>query len=287
MSVTQTSKAPAFRLLDLHVSEIDSYPNAIQDMLLDRNFEGMIIRDVLPKNKLEEIISHLEDEFMQAFFISPTTMVKDLPYKCADMFGQSIIGSTPDLGSYFTCAAPFRQACRQLFGEYPDFESHLESVFCSLAGGLPIQIPTGPNGQTYTPATIRVLPEEHEILLHVGNEFLRMPQATHLNTLVDLTDQLSYFIPLSIPESGGELIVYNLEWNPEEHHDTPETPQLAEHLLQQSESMIFAPGPGDMLLFDGGRFYHCVTPVVGAQPRRTIGGFLALSKDHDSVYYWS
>jgi hypothetical protein len=42
-----------------------------------------------------------------------------------------------------------------------------------------------------------------------------------------------------------------------------------------------------MLLFDGGRYYHRVSKVIGRSPRRTIGGFLGFSRQRDRVYYWS
>ena len=43
---------------------------------------------------------------------------------------------------------------------------------------------------------------------------------------------------------------------------------------------------GDLLLFDGGRIWHQVRPVLGQTNRVTIGGFTALSKNHRKVFYW-
>jgi hypothetical protein len=44
------AKEPPFNFLDIHVSEIERHPTAVQDMLYNRSFEGMIIREVLPKD---------------------------------------------------------------------------------------------------------------------------------------------------------------------------------------------------------------------------------------------
>ncbi|MCC5669184.1 2OG-Fe(II) oxygenase [Nostoc sp. CHAB 5784] len=214
----------------------------------------------------------------------------------------SVVGKPPDLKEYFAIAAVFRQACRTLFQENLDFEERVESIFRSLCGGLPVKLPIGPEGQTYTPATIRVLPEGYQIPVHVGNDFRDMPSSNHLRTLIDISDQLSYFIVLSAPEAGGELEVYNVEWTPKKaSNSTTTSVSETDYALTQDnymlevkswfqspqESVAFAPRPGDMVLFNGGTYYHRVTPVVGHRPRITIGGFLSFSKEHDGVYYWS
>ena len=42
-----------------------------------------------------------------------------------------------------------------------------------------------------------------------------------------------------------------------------------------------------MFIFDGGRYFHRVSKVVGERPRYAIGGFLGFSQTHDQLYYWS
>jgi len=58
-------------------------------------------------------------------------------------------------------------------------------------------------------------------------------------------------------------------------------------IMDLGDKTSFRPGPGDLLVFDGGRYYHRVSPGAGAHPRRTIGGFLAFAKDGRSLRYWS
>lgn len=287
------AKEPLFNFLDIHVSEIDKHPNAIQDMLINRRFEGMIIREVLPPDVVEQVVSGLEN--------NQGGMSSIVDSKFADIakgaygLGEILVFCDPDLQKYFDHAAIFREKCRALFPEKFDFEERMQSVLRSLCGGLSVQIPTGTQGESYIPATIRTLPEGHEFAIHVGNDILKSPQSEHLRTIVDNTDQLSFFIPLALPEAGGELLVYGLEWDGEPldykkfsgydqklYHHTSH--KLFDELYG---SMSFAPRLGDMMLFDGGRFYHCITPTVGSRARITIGGFLAFSQDHDAIYYWS
>lgn len=286
---TKDRKEPIFRLLDIHVSEIKNHPNTLKDMIFNRHLDGAIIRDVFSKETLDRVVYRLEkSDIMGSIFISPSAKYKEFS-KAPDIFGQPIVGTNPNLHDYFAYATAFRKECRKLFQDSFDFEEQIESILRDLSGNLPVRIPNGPEKeQTYASATIRVLPNSHEIKVHVGNEFHRLPQSHHLNNLLDLTDQLSYFVPLSVPEAGGELVVYTLEWDSEERNDkAAEIHHLDNKSLEQYNSMVFAPGAGDLLIFDGGRYYHRVTPVIGSHPRRTIGGFLAFSRDRDAVYYWS
>jgi hypothetical protein len=53
------------------------------------------------------------------------------------------------------------------------------------------------------------------------------------------------------------------------------------------DSAKFTLGAGDFFLLASGRCLHRVAPIQGPRARVTMGGFLALSKDRDRVYYWS
>jgi hapalindole-type alkaloid chlorinase len=286
------------RFLDIHVSELENYPNALQEMIFDRRFEGMIIRDVFTSEQMNQVVERLEKNEADINSILVSKFANISSGRAPYLYGYTIIGSAPDLKEYFAYSAAFRKKCRTLFQGHPDFEDQVESVFYKLSGGKPVEVPTGPEGQTYTSATIRVLPDKHEIGVHVGNDFPHLAEASHLKTLINVTDQLSYFIPLSVPKIGGELVVYNLEWQAEEgNQNIAEIKSLEEEMnaiyrldsdiMNQYESIILKPNPGDMLLFDGGRYYHRVTQVLGDLPRRTIGGFLAFSYKNNRVYYWS
>ncbi|MCP6760217.1 MAG: hypothetical protein NHB32_16060 [Fischerella sp. CENA71] len=290
MSNNAVSTKPALNFLDINVTEVNNYPTAIQDIIINRSFDGMIIRGVLPLDSIERVIRRLEDED-EGGMKSILNKNEEFGTKVAQIYGHAIVGQSDDLKNYFASAAIFRQACRTMFQGNPDFEERVESIFHSLSG-LPVEIPTGPEGESYTPATLRLLTEGREIAVHVGNDFLLMPAANHLKTLLDLSDQLSYFIPLSVPEAGGELVVYNLEWNPQEVDKSADLHKYIDEVeskfkSNQSQSVAYAPGPGDMLLFNGGRYYHRVSEVIGNSPRRTIGGFLAFSKERNKIYYWS
>ena len=138
------AKEPLFNFLDIHVSEIDKHPSALQDMLYNRSFEGMIIRDVLPKDVVDRVVSRLKNNEGDISAI--------IDSKFADMangslsFGENIIFCDPNLQQYFDYPAIFRQKCRMLFEGTLEFEKRVESVFKILSGVEKVEVPSGPQG---------------------------------------------------------------------------------------------------------------------------------------------
>jgi hapalindole-type alkaloid chlorinase len=290
MSNSTISEKPAIRILDIHMSEVEKYPNTLRDIMFERNFEGVIIREVFPSETVEQVVSRLENGAMKSIYIdAPSDGTTGTDFVPMGLYGRTLVSSQPDLKEYLNCAGAFQLECRKLFQGDLDFEKRIEKVLKGLSGGLPVQIPSSvEEKKSYTPATIRILYEGNEMPVHAGNEVQRLPNHNHLNHLLDTSFQFSYFIPISIPEGGGELVIYTLEWSPEVRgSDRGDMYHLNESLLEQHKSVTVAPGPGDMLVFDGGRYYHRVSPVLGERPRRTIGGFTGFSKQRDALYYWS
>ena len=285
---------PLFRFLDIDAADVGRYPSAIDDMR-ERRLDGMIVRGVIPPDELAAAVERLERRDLPVRRNTFPGFPEDdaSPY----VVGRTIVACAPDLADYFEDAADLRRCLPALFPGDPGFEARLESIFSALGGGRPVSVPAGPDGTaTYTPATIRVLPEGREIGVHVGKSFLLLPQARHLATIVEVAEQLSYFVTLTAPRSGGELIVYGLEWDDVEAYmpkpgeasgDRVYVSSEAVGFIEAFDKQAFRPGEGDLLIFDGGRYYHRVAHVGGPRPRRTLGGFLSLSRDHRAVSYWS
>jgi hapalindole-type alkaloid chlorinase len=281
-------KQKTFRVLDIHASEVEQHSTALQDIVFNRLYEGIIIREVFSKNLMEQVVNRLDqdtDEISSAYIPS---------YVSSYGYNLPGLASVEDLEKYFGLAPILHNIYRSLFSGDNDYQERIRSIFGSLSGGLSAKVPTSLKGQIYNPSTIRMLPPGGDIIVHVGNTFVFLPAAQHLTTLFDLTSQLSFFIPLAVPEAGGELIVYSLELEEEKKAnkeiDILKLWQQNQKILEsidQYESIALAPQPGDMLLFDGGRYYHRVSLVEGSRRRITTGGFINFSKEHDAIYYWS
>jgi hapalindole-type alkaloid chlorinase len=286
---------PLFDFLDIDAADLARHPSAVLD-IRERRLDGVIVRGAFGPETVARVVGGLERG--EPPFRCATSRGHPEDAASSHVLGPALASCTPDLVEYFAGAAEFRRSVRALFQGAPDFEGRMEFLFSALAGGRPVSVPAGPDDDTtYTPATFRVLPDGHGIGVHVGHAFLRLPQAKHLSTLLEVSDQLSYFIPLSVPELGGELVVYALERSDVEA-TAPEPGEAAGDRVDDAtgeaaanvelcDEAVFRPGEGDLVLFDGGRYYHRVTPVKGPRPWRAIGGFLAFTRDHTALRYWS
>jgi hypothetical protein len=293
MQTTRNLGQPTFTLLDIDVTDIHRHPTALLDMILTRRIDGITIRNVFSRATAAAVVERLE-QFEQGGARPDAPAICDAP-DVPILVGQPI-ASTSDLDRYFEQAAMLRGFCAELFCGHLDYEGRIAEVLGALSEGRPAVVPTGPStGSAYAPSTIRLLPEGREIGVHVGNEFLRIPHAKHLLGLLEATDQLSFFVTLATPETGGELCVYELEWD----HAAPFIPAITGpgraylsgspvfELAEEYGKVMVRPNPGDMFLFNGGRYYHRVSRVGGKTSRWTIGGFAGLSRDHGVVHYWS
>lgn len=200
-----------------------------------------------------------------------------------------VSGFDIDMAGYHAQAAALRRALGVLFGDaHGGFEATIAALLARLAGGREVFSPPSADGTgRYTPATVRKLPPGCQIPVHCGNFFLESPGYAHLRQTVAVLDQLSYFFPMQTPEAGGELLVYDLTWG------DPATPRMAgidmfdPKAIEAWDHERFAPEVGELLLFDGGRYFHKVSPVSGDRARWTIGGFVGFTQDHERVVYWS
>lgn len=268
------------RMRDIDVSELEQHPDALR-AIYEGNLHGLIIRNVFDKEVMARVVERLEKKetpFPQTFFPER--------FK-AWFYGRVLDGSEPTLNDYLRDAESFRVCTQHLFRDGPDFETRITEVFAHMSGGRPVRVPQAPDGRSYTPATIRVLPIGGHIGTHCGNEASTRSAYTHLNTLIDRHDQISYFVTLQAPDEGGELAVYSLTFEEcdasmFDHGHTVVDPVL--HLHQEKR---YRPQAGDLIVFDGGRYFHKVDVVHGPQTRWTIGGFMMFAKDGETVLYWS
>lgn len=171
-------------------------------------------------------------------------------------YGQVLLTSA-DEGDYLAAARQVEKALpAELLGA-------LTRELRGMAPGLGLKVPKTADGAFYAAVTARVLPPGADIAVH--SERCDWPAMAQLRTHADLTIQLSFYLVLQAPEAGGELQLY------EGHNlDDPQPIPLS---------------TGDLVVFDGTRHNHRVTPVEGDTERWTLGGFLTVSGQ--TVLFWS
>jgi len=272
------------RVFDVDFADLDEFPDGLDDIRKER-LQGFVVRNVLPADFCADVVGRLERKEISFLELSFQKTYG------AHLLGRPVDMSDPTLTQYFRESGEWRDACRDLFAGGPDYEQRVEEVFRRIGGGRSIQVPPArpPDTGSYVPSTIRILPPGGTIGVHCGNEAMHRVTYDHLNTMIENLDQLSFFVVLNAPEDGGELVIFSLR------HDMIDSTMMnkegtrcfVDDVIDRYQRVAVRPRTGDMLIFDGGRYFHLVSPVLGARTRWTIGGFVGFGRDDQSLYYWS
>jgi hapalindole-type alkaloid chlorinase len=272
------------KVYDVDVDDLHRFPNGLDDIRKER-LQGFLIRNVMPVDVCAEIVARLERKDVQFLELSFQKTYG------AQLLGRPVDMSDPTLTQYFHESREFRDSCRRLFAGGPDYEDTMEAVCRRIGGGRSVRVPPArrPDEGSYTSSTIRILPPGGQIGVHCGNEAMHRVTYGHLNTMVENVDQISFFLTLQAPEGGGELTIFSLR------HDMIDSTMMnkegnrcyVDDVIDRYQRVAVRPRTGDLLIFDGGRYFHLVSHVQGETTRWTIGGFIGFGRDENWVYYWS
>ncbi len=274
----------------IETSEVKAYGNGISD-IQERKLDGLIIRNVLNSSEVKTIIANIEKQKED----SKTKVRTGYTFPRAFAEADKNISTENPFENNFREWEMWRSKFPELFGV--DVEKRLTEIFSAMAGGKNVEILSGPqNIGCYTPLTIRVFhPNLGGIPVHCGNMFEELNPTLYADLInkVYTKNQMSFFIMLQTPQRGGELTIYDLEWQPGQVSigdaaiklsdgriiDTNKEDAISKFFLKMS--------PGDMLIFAAGEIWHRVECPLGESDRVTLGGFLGFTKDGKSLTYWS
>jgi hypothetical protein len=282
-----------FDFRTVSVEEFKTYTNGIKD-IYDRKIDGFLIKNVFSQQEVNTILTNLK-QLQKSRLTTINDGFSSYPMSFAQV-DQSSNNSTTALQEYF-------QSCVQFIKTFPevfkvDFEARIQEMLSAISGGRDVHAPIGFGGVgTYTPFNFRNLkPEKGRLKAHCGNYFHKeFPHFfSHLSSTYHVKDQLSYFVMLQPAEKGGELTLFDVEWKEAEIRLTGDT-VLQTHegkLLDlndfaQVKRMYIKPQAGDMIVFAGGQIWHRVEDVEGSIYRHTLGGFLSVGRDDNSIGYWT
>lgn len=270
---------------ELPIVEVDSadvaeHSDAIL-RLVEGSLAGIIVRRIFDPANAAELVRRLARDGggLPAF---------DPPVFKGRVYGRPLVSASDGLPAYLDNAERFRSGCAELYEEYPRMERQLHDAMTALGGGRPVNVPLGADHRPYLAATIRALIEGDQLPLHYENETLRSSVMDALRPLLDTSTLLSFYVPLVTPPSGGilRLFAVNCLDGGDSLIGRLGGDEKALPYFEEQGFIEVLPAIGDLLVFDGGRWYHDVTPIVGGE-RWTLGGFLAPTRAHDAVYYWS
>ncbi len=257
----------------------------------DREFDGLIIKNVLNPTEVNTILRHIENHKADKKYKVRTGYTFPRAFAEADV---NLNDENPFENNYREWEK-WRSQMPELFGV--DIEKRITNVFRTMSGGKEVIILRGPNDVgCYTPATIRVFhPNMGGIPVHCGNMFEELMPNLYGDLIqkVITQNQMSFFIQLQTPQRGGELTIFDLEWEPGQA-------SIHENEIKLSDGRVidtFKEGaiekfslkimPGDMLIFAAGEIWHRVESPLGTCDRITLGGFFGFTRDGKSLSYWS
>lgn len=95
--------------------------------------------------------------------------------------------------------------------------------------------------------------------------------------------QLAWNVYLDIPESGGELLIWEKQWQPEDDELMVEDHYyFKETVIENSNLLSIKPQKGELLLINS-RNYHA---VANSSDRFAFGSFISVSSER-SCHFWS
>src|SRR5688572_31262096 len=191
------------------------------------------------------------------------------------------------LDAYLESAEKHRQEGQGVFDAGFDAAASITNLIAKFSGGRPVEIARADDGRQYVPFTVRRLVDGKQIGLHHDYHY-PLALYTQLAPTLDTRTLISYVAILRRPSAGGELCVYAVT------PDTPNPPKMPNGFMwdldaveRGYDSQKFTLDVGDFFLLASGRCLHRIAPIEGERARVTMGGFLALSKDRERVYFWS
>lgn len=235
--------------------------------LLDGAIDGFVLEGVLSIDVTEAVVR-------AATAIAP----RRSPMYPGDTYGALLVLSAPDLADYFAGARALEHALLETRAV-----ASMHRALAEASAPMPVEVPVHPSGSVYAELSVRSLAKGTSIAIH--SERWEWESMSHLRTLLDPARHLSFYVPLTRVDAGGELVVYHRPTTPPPIEGLPD--HEAHTRLAAFGASEWRPGRGDLLVFDGGRFNHRVTEVRSAEPRLTIGGFAAVARNRSLLYVWS
>lgn len=285
-------KSPVYRFIDVDFKNLAAHKDGI-DKLKNGEQDGFIIRNVLSREEVDSVVNnYLKIPKEELNEVDSGMIIYPAPFSLID---QNSGNSTDKLNEYYQGTETFWNGFPDQFGI--DFVKRCQNTIGQIAGGRVAKTPKGESGiGGYHPATFKhLVPEKGEFKAHCGNYFHKeFPTFyAHMKAISTIQNQMSYFVMLQPPQSGGELTLYDISWEQAEIRRTGDT------VLEAKDGTLFdlldtnkvkrdqlKLNPGDMVVFSGGRIWHKVEVAQGTE-RYTIGGFMSIAKDDQSIYLWS
>ena len=276
LSFTEKGETLGYNWIKTDIDSVRSCQNIIPK-IFSKKIDGIQIANFLSREECLHTYSNIQNH---------RELLSEVSFGA--LLGYPLNGGNYDRTRYFQLAKKYEKINKSIFGF--NIVEKLKNIFESLSPGK-LATPPIENGHAYTPGTFRVMtPLSGGLKAHTGNEFINLHREDGLSYLLEIShlyNSMSYFIVIHEPDEGGNLNLYKLLWeNTPESHKGFSGNQRDDSIFEQYEKVRIKPVIGDLIIFAGGRIWHKVDDILGQANRVTFGGFLAISKNENKVFYW-
>ena len=268
-----------FRTITINAADAGQSPHLLTRMRA-QEINAIIVRQVYDRATCEAVSAQLE--------VGRHDLLKtDFPAKFAAFFyGINLNLAHPDLREYFAESRKFREGLSRLFPGDLDLQSRVTRLLSTLDQGCTYAAPPAPDpGNHYMFTTLRAHLTGGYIPPHFDDEQAERPSYRHLLSMVQ-KKLFSFVLAFSQGEDGGALEIFNLQPQQDGQRIAVGDRSAVKPNLDAVERVSFRLDPGDMIIFNSGRYLHRVTPVIGAKTRWTACSFMAESRTPGQVYCW-
>ena len=252
----------------------------IIDSILSDKYTGIVIREVFSETFCESIIEKYEGIDPSKKFTFAKNSGECFPISFSSLLGQNL-ESTED------CNLFFQKLSRDFEDNFHPILDEINEKVLGIIQGLDNSISIQPaefNGcnsslKLNTFSVRKLYPYKGGLKFHVGNSFKEFYYSFYEFVEIPKSSaQLSYFIVLKSAKKGGDLKVFDAKY--------PDYKELKDErglfsgkkkiYLENLKNKVINIGVGDMIIFDGGNYWHEVTEPKGEIPRYTLGGFISI-----------
>ena len=242
-------------------------------------FECIIVRNVYRAEECALLRRRLED----ADHALPRTSFPP-PFR-SHFLGMNLNLASADLTGYFKMEPVFRQRLKDLFSGMTHLETRITGILSLLDGCRRYRAVPGPQpGQHHMFTTLRQHLPGGFIPQHFDNEQEFRASYREITPQV-VSDIFSFVLAFSQAEAGGALEVFNVRHGGRRFRMVDGEEDASRLNIEGLESVSFRLAPGEMILFNSGRYLHRLTPVIGATTRWTACSFMADGREGD-VLCW-
>lgn len=270
-------------------------PADILSSLFKKEIDLLHIQGAFPKDKIAHASNQIENKIYNQYkFQLPDGFFYPMPYSAVHL--DNGWDKLKLLNTYLEAASYFNRNRENIVGVelHHLLDDFLLKIHINKEDLLKFN-----ELSSFTTFNIRLLEAgKNGIYIHCENSFiseLAFEFKERIATQIDLENALSMIVFLQTPEDGGELFLFDTDWDTTPIH-LNESSRDIRHISQgvffthhgypKPEQIAVAAQSGDVIIFRAAQIWHTVNSIAGLKNRLSLGCFIGQTKNQ-TYKYWA